>query len=556
MLIYKLPPKKNTATTKAKPATAQPTIQKGSTATDKPATNLPEDFSNIVSLSKLPFLKHQRCLNMTIEQYKNGEHLNKKMCYIEFECTIYDIEKKIIEKLNEVKSKIPVPFIENDKILIPLPIYVSIAKIISKDNEYLLNTTFEITKKFPNTFFEKYTFKGMMKIIIYIPNLMNNKDKYYNYYPSLDAYTNQNKWMEYMTSRSSYYLKAIDFYNYRTNNPIYYDNLLKKSLNNICLDFGCVSGNVGEDINHMRGKHGGSLYMPTKCLQSKEYSTPFYMNRDFNDLYSKSSEKGLKAYEERLEKAKKDAEKKNEKSEDEEAEEREKTEDEKNKEEEESIKASLSETLGYMGREGIDGNKINTSYNISILNDINSRAESSFPGIPEITFSMFKLDENYSAFSGLFHYMPWGNKLLNTEYVLNGGNTFFFEDTKFISKDKTTTQYIKFKSIKDNFYMEFNPDGILAIYNNDGTQNKIVPYASKNTLKNTTNKRIHYDSNLGIHFLGKYTNPELGNSEDTLSINYSTENRTPPYSLILDTDENNIGKFKIYDLGFNVIFNN
>ena len=51
-----------------------------------------------------------------------------------------------------------------------------------------------------------------------------------------------------------------------------------------------------------------------------------------------------------------------------------------------------------MGREGIDGNKINTSYNISILNDINSRAESSFPGIPEITFSMFKLDENYSAF--------------------------------------------------------------------------------------------------------------------------------------------------------------
>ena len=95
MLIYKLPPKKITAATKAKPATAQPTIQRGSTTTDKPATNLPEDFSNIVSLSKLPFLKHQRCLNMTIEQYKGGEHINKKMCYIEFECTIYDIEKKI-----------------------------------------------------------------------------------------------------------------------------------------------------------------------------------------------------------------------------------------------------------------------------------------------------------------------------------------------------------------------------------------------------------------------------------------------------------------------------
>ena len=35
-----------------------------------------------------------------------------------------------------------------------------------------------------------------MKIIIYVPNLMNNKDQYYNYYPSLDAYTNQNKFIE------------------------------------------------------------------------------------------------------------------------------------------------------------------------------------------------------------------------------------------------------------------------------------------------------------------------------------------------------------------------
>ena len=51
MLIYKIPStNKNTA-----------------------STSTSQNFSNIVSLSKLPFLKPQRCINMTIEQYKNGK---------------------------------------------------------------------------------------------------------------------------------------------------------------------------------------------------------------------------------------------------------------------------------------------------------------------------------------------------------------------------------------------------------------------------------------------------------------------------------------------------
>ena len=65
MLIYKLPStNKNTASTNKN--------------TDSTSTS--QNFSNIVSLSKLPFLKPQRCINMTIEQYKNKEHINNKMC--------------------------------------------------------------------------------------------------------------------------------------------------------------------------------------------------------------------------------------------------------------------------------------------------------------------------------------------------------------------------------------------------------------------------------------------------------------------------------------------
>ena len=58
MLIYKLP----------------------STNNNTDSTSTSQNFSNIVSLSKLPFLKPQRCINMTIEQYKNKEHINNKMC--------------------------------------------------------------------------------------------------------------------------------------------------------------------------------------------------------------------------------------------------------------------------------------------------------------------------------------------------------------------------------------------------------------------------------------------------------------------------------------------
>jgi len=534
MLIYKLPStNKNTASTN-KNTDSTPTSQ---------------NFSNIVSLSKLPFLKPQRCINMTIEQYKNKEHINNKMCYIEIDTSLYDIEKNIIKELEIIRSKIQVPFIVNNKARIPLPIYVSIAKIISKDNEYILNNSLDIVNKNPTTFLEKYTFKGMIKIIIYVPNLMNNKGVYYNYYPSLDAYTNQNKWMEYMTSENSYFLKVIDYHRKNPpNDKNKNDNLFKKSLKNICNDFGCVSGNIGEDIKHITGKYGNSLYSPSKCLQFKEYSEKDFMKlkkTEFDKIYSKE---GIGKFQENLKKIL-DKEKEDDKK------------DEKDKKDEEPEEPEDPEDVefnllrSYASTLDIIGEKKKKSYNNNIMNDINHRADSGFIGIQEITFRMFKLDPTYSKFTDFFHFMPWGDKLLNNEYVLNSGNTFSFEDSKYLSKNNIMTQYIKFKSINDKFYMNFNPNGVLAIYNNDDTQNKLVPFTSKNILLNTTNNRIEYNSITGLNFLGNYIKKELGKSEETLFINYITENRTPPYSLILDTDENSIGKFKIYDLGFNIIFN-
>jgi hypothetical protein len=548
MLIYKLPqppqpPTQNTPdggatkATKAKAAPNQRVI--ASTAVAKEDKSNPDDFKKFVSTGKLSFLKHQRCIHMTMEQYKDRDHINENMCYKEFNCNMYDIEKKIIENLNIIKEKVKPSFRQGNNVLLPLPIYISIAKIISKDDKYVLKRMFsDVSYDFSNTFFEKYTFKGMMKIIIYIPNLMKNEGDYYNYYPSLYTYTDQNKWMEYMTSKDSYFLKALDN-KVKKSNKARYDNLLKRSLNNICDDFGCVSEGAGEDINHIKGDYGGGVYMPTKCLQFKEYTMKYYMNRDFSELYSKSNEDIIKEYKKIKDEAEKEAKP-----------------DEGNLEEEEIdeiSRDSISESLAYAGKSGKGGNKINRSYNNTITNDIKFRTEpgKSYPGIQEITFSMFKIDEKNPKFSNFFHYMPWGDKLLNYEYVLNSGKSFEFEDSKYLLKDITVPQYLKFKSIDDNYYMEFNNEGILTLYNKDGTQNTIIHAAYGKHLKNTKNRKIVFDGLSGsLHIQG-----EPSENNDTVSLKYTGKKYIQPYSLILDTSPGNLGKLKIYDLGFNVIFN-
>ena len=561
MLIYKLPPpppppvpsggakKPNTTQAATAPATAPAPNQRiipsvaAAAASAKEKSN-PDDFKKFVSTGKLSFLKHQRCIHMTMEQYNDRDHINENMCYKEFDASMYDIEKKIIENLNIIKRNVQTPFKRGNDVLLPLPIYVSIAKIISKDNNYVLKRMFaDVSYDFSGTFFEKYTFKGMMKIIIYIPNLMkNNGDNgdYYNYYPSLYTYTNQNKWMEYMTSKDSYFLKALDN-KIKESDKARYDNLLKRSLNNICDDFGCVSQGAGEDLNHIKGEYGGGVYMPTKCLQFKEYASRYYMNRDFNELYLKSSDEIKKIYEDIKKEAEKEA-----------------TPEEGELEQEEKDEISrnaISETLGYAGREGKGGNKINGSYNNTIINDIRLRTEpgKSFPGIQDITFNMFKINEKYSKFSNFFHYMPWGDKLLNNEYVLNSGSTFNFEDSKYLLKNLVVPVYLKFKSINDRYYMEFNNEGVLTLYNNNGTPKTIIQAAYGKNLKDTKNRKIIFDGLNGVlHIQG-----EPSENNDSISISYpNSKTNKQPYSLILDTSSGNLGKLKIFDLGFNVIFNN
>jgi hypothetical protein len=91
MLIYKLPPPpvppggdKKSTTDKKATASNQRVISKEA-AEDK---SNPDDFKKFVSTGKLSFLKHQRCIHMTMEQYNDRDHINENMCYKEFNCNM------------------------------------------------------------------------------------------------------------------------------------------------------------------------------------------------------------------------------------------------------------------------------------------------------------------------------------------------------------------------------------------------------------------------------------------------------------------------------------
>ena len=189
---------------------------------------------------------------------------------------------------------------------------------------------------------------------------------------------------------------------------------------------------------------------------------------------------------------------------------------------------------------------INNGYNRQITEDFQVRNATTFPGIQEINYKMFKLNPSSDVFANKvnFHYMPWGDKLLNNQYVLNEGKTFDFEDVKYNSKDKKENKIIKFKSLNDRHYMKFGEDGKLAIYD-ERSDAKIteVRYLSNIEIINENKKNVNFDMSGVLHF-----NSSGDAQSKTIKIQKLSFN---PYSIILD--ENNPGNLLIYGMGFEEI---
>jgi hypothetical protein len=539
MLIYKIPPKEEPDKEKVLPQRLQLTDVRRRLDTTPMRPAIPVNYNSLKMFKELlseqtsKILRKQRCLSMNMRQFNNREHINKNMCCVEFTESVHNIENGILAKLAEIKQKIQVKNYNNGSI--PLPIYVSLAKIVERDKDFLLYSKFiKDGNDYSKTFQEKYTFQGKMNIIIYVPNLMNNITDY-TFYPSLEAYTNQNKWMELMTHPSSYFLKAINNTKNKKNSE--YSNLFKKLADDICDESGCISDSK-EDMFHILYK---SFFLPTKCLQNNKYEYDNNMKVKLYNIYHDKQNRDNGDYELQRDYDNNLKELLGENED----------EDENNKQDysdidDEELKDMKVEALSVALRDNYL-KYVGKKYNKNILEDLVVRYRKPFPGVSEITLQMYKLDPSSSIFKDKinFHYMPWGDRLINNQYVLNEAKTFHFEDVVYneMLESKMETKLIKFKSLNEKYFMKFNDDGKLSVYDEKNrTVRHDIGFLSNIVMKNEKNKHVNFDSSGILYFHSDSKGEKIATN-----INYENENPNP-CSIILD--ENNPGNLLIYGLGF------
>lgn len=535
------------------------------------------------------FLKFERCVNLTFEEYNDKEYINDNIYCIEFETTIDNIK-------NEIKNRIrDTPRVDAFQGKVPLPIYIMIAKVIENDpnseaaniiNNFMndidnINVKNKIKKnldKFKKTSLVKYTFQGKYKVVIYIPNLMKikkgaNKNKY-TYFPSLESASQQNKWMNFIVSKKSMYFRAVkqntDYINEkienigkdeywslpqekkneylaeaRTKNKTNWKNdLLYYELEKNCLNMGCVS-DAGEDFEELVPKYSKKTedmnknsinhtpYYPSKCFQTKNYKD--YMFDDSGEGEGEGADEAMEKKKEFIEKA---IEIMSEKLE---SDDNAGTFDTLLKT---SISSARNEVYKKSGEKPFEFSK---DFNNNILKDF-ARRNNNFPGIPEMTFRLYKLNQNNNEFKSLFHYMPWGDMLLTQEYVLNEGEIIRMDDPV-VDKDtlNVSINQMAFKSFNNRFEIKIKSNGILTVYDN-GRDIGALNGAQSINMSAFNNRVLKCELN-NIHIYGEDVR-EQNDNRGTVQLTIKDSKAKIPSSIIVDPRN---GSLVIYDLGFNVV---
>lgn len=496
------------------------------------------------------FLYRKRCIFMTFKEYNVEKvHINNNIfCHVFESINEVNIKSSIQDKLEEVKNKLLQPASLKK---IPLPIYVMLAKRLEKEKGI-------------------YVFTGNYEVVLYIPNLYNYKSNgtAYTLFPSLDAFSKQNRWMELMTSEYSKYLDVVKIGKLKDNqDTIKNNNLFRTDLTISCYNMGCVAKEKDSVIIPVYSTSSAfsktvsavSPYLPSACLKSPHYNSHMmnFNEKDEKRFYGTSnvlvdnfdiatycSDANIEIYKGEQEKDKESfdtffcTEIKKCKKYDEAIEKNpdyKPTDEEKlicEKEKSQRIPDLMSFFLSKNLKPGTKDNDYSKDYNDKILTEMAFR-KSMYPGIgsdiQEIVFSMFAINEKLFN-ENWFCYMPWENKLLKQDYVINEDETLEIDR-------------VSFKSFNNKFEMKFYGDGYLYIYENNNRKFK-VPNQSKNL--SCFKKRILRFENMLLNIYGydEHSNYDLRGSVALTN----KDMYVSPASLILSNDT---GELSLYDLGIN-----
>lgn len=331
-----------------------------------------------------------------------------------------------------------------------------------KKYEDIANRLFDDIEGLKNSEISKFSFEKNknIEVIIYIPNLNKNG----MYYTSFKDYTLHNEWMYSFikfdqllfniipTTDSSYNkLKAL-YLEPRIQSNSFLLRLLEmimriyillqqkefpliKELMSSCFNQGC-SCDYGEDFDNIPSftkdsgqkkinANNNAPYYPTKCLRQPNYKdNMFDDDKDFkkkveeyllgdclknymdalNNLGSVAPDNDVEPL--LLNQLKKC-----------------------------SIKYRHKEIGTFNWDEGTD--KFSVEYNRKILSELSQR-KYSYPGIQEVIYPFFILNETHSAVSNYITYMPWGNQLITHNNALTIDSDFRIEENiPFLSLDST-----------------------------------------------------------------------------------------------------------------------
>jgi hypothetical protein len=220
-----------------------------------------------------------------------------------------------------------------------------------------------------------------------------------------------------------------------------------KELTQSCFNKGCVS-DYGEDFEQMipgytndsgqrkLNSNSKAPYYPTKCLRQLNYkSNMFDDNDDFKkDMTKKLLGKCLDDYNDSKNNL-----------------------DDSGKPPDKDVEPLLVDQMkkcsvqyryekigNFNTDEGTD--KYSVQYNQKILGELSLR-KYSYPGIQEIIFPLFRLDENDASVSNYITYMPWGEKLLTSDYAINMDSDEKLEDQPLKSMDDVYKLIIPTKNV-------------------------------------------------------------------------------------------------------------
>jgi hypothetical protein len=512
-------------------------------------------YNKIIKNSE--FLKWERCLFMTFKEYTENEHINNNIY-----CRVFKVsEDKVYDTINDELKRIKNTMLRPDTLTgIPLPIYAMMAKVLVNENN-------------------ENIFKGNYEVILYIPNLFNYNEKgaEYTLFPSLDAFSKQNRWMELMTSKYSKYLEIITRGSTKDKEKaIIRKNYFRNDLTNTCFNMGCVSTakeafpipTYNDDDNKLSDDvQNNSPYFPKSCLQTPYYDKHMMkfkeedlkkyrgsggnvLSPDFDittycspanieiykeslgDNFDKSFDKYLcedigegkgKCNADPVDKTKIICTDANEK-------------DDKGEYVKtqypllEFVKKKLSDFYKKNIEAGTKDENYSILYNNNILKELSFR-NSKYPGpnaLQEVIFSMFRIDETKFS-EDLFCRLPWGDMLLSQEYVIN-------------EEDMLEIDRVSFKSFNNEFEVKFDRDGFLYLYKNKNRMSRLQNLSG--SLK-CFKRRVLKFENMVLNIYG-YDDQDNYDLRGFLKINIK-DMYISPASIILS----NSGEIVIYDLGIN-----